>query len=55
MLLKLILGIVGAILVLVFLGPIVLKLHLLALSVVVAIGVILMAYDLWQSAHEDDR
>ncbi|MEO8186622.1 MAG: hypothetical protein ABI580_04570 [Burkholderiaceae bacterium] len=52
--LKLVLGIIGAIIVLLFLTPIVLKLHELALGAVVAIGVILMAYDVWQSAHEDD-
>jgi hypothetical protein len=54
MALKLILGVFGGALFIIFIAPIVLKLKLVALTVVVVIGIVLMGYDLWTSAHEDD-
>lgn len=54
MALKLILGLVGGLLFVIFLAPIVLKLKVLSLTVVIVIGMILMGYDIWSSAHEDD-
>lgn len=48
-------GILSAALLIIFVGPVVLKLKDVALTVVVLIGVAMMLYDLWQSLHEKDK
>jgi hypothetical protein len=47
-------GILAAALLLIYIGPVVLRLKDAALSVVVAIGVGMMLVDLWQSLREKD-
>lgn len=49
MALKLFSGIVAALLLVLFVSPVVLKLQNVALTVVVLIGLTMMAVDLWQS------
>ncbi|MDP1537946.1 MAG: hypothetical protein Q8L95_12275 [Burkholderiales bacterium] len=51
---KIFAGIVAATLLLVFVGPVVIKLKDLALTVVAAIGLALMFFDLWQSLRSKD-
>ncbi len=51
---KLLFGLIGAALVLAFLAGIVLKVQEVALIVVVAVGLVLMAVDLWQARNEAD-
>jgi threonine/homoserine/homoserine lactone efflux protein len=51
---KIFAGIVAATLLLVFIGPVVIKLKDLALTVVAAIGFALMFFDLWQSLRSKD-
>jgi ABC-type branched-subunit amino acid transport system permease subunit len=46
---KILFGLLAAALLVVFIGPVVLKLKDLPLTVVVLIGVAMMAIDLWQS------
>jgi ABC-type branched-subunit amino acid transport system permease subunit len=52
---KIFAGILSAALLIVFVGPVVLKLKDVALSIVVAIGLAMMLYDLWQSLREKDE
>ncbi len=54
MALKVIAGILAAALLLVFIGPVVVKLKDVALSVVVLIGVTMMLVDIWQSLRAKD-
>ncbi len=54
MILKTVAGLIAVALVLIYLAPPVYKLREVELGVVVAIGVILMLVDLWQSLHKDD-
>lgn len=54
MVLKVIAGIVAAALLLVFIGPVVVKLKDVALSCVVLIGVVMMLVDIWQSLQSKD-
>ena len=49
MALKIIAGIVGALLLLVYMAPVVLRLKEVSLSVICVIGVGMMLLDLWQS------
>jgi ABC-type branched-subunit amino acid transport system permease subunit len=51
---KILSGVVAAALLIVFIGPVVVKLKDVALSVVVLIGISMMLTDLWQSLHEND-
>jgi len=51
---KLVSTLIGALLVIAFVAPPALKLKELALVVVILIGLVLMAIDLWQSLHERD-
>lgn len=51
---KLLFGILGAALVIAFLGSIIWKVREISLVVVVLIGVALMAVDLWQARNEPD-
>jgi len=48
-------GILSAALLIFFVGPVVVKLKDVALSVVVTIGLAMMLYDLWQSLREKDE
>ncbi len=48
-------ALVAAALFLIFVGPVVIKLKDVALTVVVMIGVTMMAVDLWQSLREKDE
>jgi len=52
---KFVAGILSAALLIVFVGPVVVKLKDVALSAVVAIGLGMMLYDLWQSLREKDE
>lgn len=54
MILKIVAGLIAVALVLIYLAPPVYKLRDVELGVVVAIGVILMLVDLWQSLRKDD-
>jgi len=54
MVLKVFAGIVAAALLLVFIGPVVLKLKDVALSCVALIGVVMMLVDIWQSLQSKD-
>jgi len=49
MLFKIVSGILGAALLIVFIGPVVVKLKDVALTLVVLIGIVMMLTDLWQS------
>ncbi|MBK7664467.1 MAG: hypothetical protein IPJ21_13145 [Sterolibacteriaceae bacterium] len=49
---KLIFGLVGILLMLLFLGAVFIKLKIVALGVVMAIGIAMMAYDTWLSLGE---
>lgn len=54
MIFKILAGIVAAALLIVFVGPVVIKLKDAALSIVVVIGVTMMLADLWQSLKSKD-
>jgi hypothetical protein len=54
MALKLVFGVIAGLLVLGFLGIIVFKLEQASLTIIVLIGVGMMAYDLWESLREKD-
>jgi len=47
-------GLVAVILMLVYLGPVVIKLRDPALSIVILIGFVMMLIDLWQSLQSKD-
>jgi len=51
---KILASIVAAALLIVFIGPVVVKLKDVALSAVVLIGVTMMIVDIWQSLKSDD-
>lgn len=51
---KIFAGVVAMVLALAFLAPPMLKLKDPALAVVIAIGVVMMAFDLWQSLQAKD-
>jgi hypothetical protein len=52
---KIIAGFVAASLLILFLGPVVVKLQDVALTAVVLIGVVMMLVDLWQSLQSKDE
>jgi hypothetical protein len=52
--LKILAGILAVFLMLLYLSPVVLKLKDVALTVVVAIGIIMMLVDLWQSLQSKE-
>jgi len=52
---KIFAAILSAGLLLVFIGPVVVKLKDVALTVVVSIGLAMMFYDLWQSLREKEE
>ncbi|MGB5081180.1 MAG: hypothetical protein WBO23_10605 [Burkholderiales bacterium] len=52
---KIFAAILSAALLIVFVGPVVVKLKDVALTTVVAIGLAMMLYDLWQSLREKDE
>jgi ABC-type branched-subunit amino acid transport system permease subunit len=54
MVFKILAGIVAAALLIVFIGPVVVKLKDAALSIVALIGVTMMLIDLWQSLQSKD-
>lgn len=54
MVLKVFSGIVAAALLMVFVGPVVVKLKDVALSIVVLIGLVMMLVDLWQSLQSKE-
>lgn len=54
MIFKVVAGIVAAALLIVFIGPVVVKLKEVALTVVALIGVTMMLVDLWQSIRSKD-
>ncbi|MEX2239456.1 MAG: hypothetical protein WD775_02055 [Burkholderiales bacterium] len=54
MIFKVLAGIVAATLLIIFVGPVVVKLKDTALSVVVLIGLTMMLVDLWQSLKSKD-
>lgn len=51
---KIVAGIVAAALLILFIGPVVVKLKDVALSVVVLIGITMMAVDAWQALKAKD-
>jgi len=51
---KIISGIVAAALLIIFIGPVVVKLKDVALSCVALIGIAMMAVDIWQSLKSKD-
>ena len=51
---KLVFGLIGAVMLIAFLGSIVLKVRELSLIVVVLIGIVMMLVDLWQARKEAD-
>lgn len=51
---KLLFGLIGAVLVIAFLGTIVIKVREPAMIIVVLIGVVMMLVDLWQARNEAD-
>ncbi len=51
---RLVFGAIAALLVLAFLSIIVFKLEQVSLTIIVLIGVAMMAYDLWESLREKD-
>lgn len=54
MALKIFAGFVAAALLMVFIGPVVIKLKEVALSIVVLIGIVMMLVDIWQSLQSKD-
>ena len=52
--LKILAGLVGAALLLIYVGPVVVKLKDIPLTVVAALGVGMMLVDLWQSLRSKD-
>jgi len=54
MALKIVAGIIAIVLLLAFVAPPVVKLQDVALSAVIAIGVVMMLVDLWQSLQSKD-
>jgi hypothetical protein len=54
MIFKILAGLIAVALVLIYLAPPVYKLRDIELGVVVAIGVVLMLIDLWQSLRKED-
>jgi hypothetical protein len=54
MIFRILAGLIAVALVLIYLAPPVYKLRDIELGVVVAIGVLLMLIDLWQSLRKDD-
>jgi hypothetical protein len=54
MIFKILAGIVAASLLIIFIGPVVIKLKDVALGIVVLIGVAMMLVDLWQSLQSKD-
>lgn len=54
MLARAVFGLIGIVLMLLFLGSIIIKLREVALGVVMLIGVAMMIYDAWQSLGERD-
>jgi hypothetical protein len=54
MIFKIVAGLIAVALVLIYLAPPVYKLREVELGVVVAIGVVMMLVDLWQSLRKDD-
>ena len=54
MIYKAIASLLAAVLVLVYMGPVVIKLKDVALSIVALIGVIMMLVDLWQSLRSKE-
>ncbi len=55
MVFKILASIVAALLLLIFIGPVVVKLKDIALTVVVLIGVVMMATDIWNSFRSRDE
>jgi hypothetical protein len=51
---KIIYGIVAALLLIIFIGPVVVKLKDVALSCVALIGIAMMVVDIWQSLKSKD-
>ncbi|MGD9834229.1 MAG: hypothetical protein AB7U92_15895 [Piscinibacter sp.] len=51
---KLLFGLLGALLMILFLGSIIIKVKEVALIGVVAVGLVLMLVDLWQARNEKD-
>jgi hypothetical protein len=51
---KILAGIVAAALLIIFIGPVVVKLQDVALSVVVMIGVTMMVVDIWHTLRSED-
>ncbi|WP_341887895.1 hypothetical protein [Variovorax sp. YR752] len=51
---KLVFGLIGALLMILFVGSIVIKIKEVALVAVVLIGVVMMLVDLWQARNEAD-
>ena len=51
---KIFAGIVAAALVLIFIGPVVIKLKAISLTIVVLIGVAMMVTDIWHSLRSKD-
>ncbi len=51
---KLVFGLIGAVMLIAFLGSIVFKVRELSLIVVVMIGIVMMLVDLWQARKEAD-
>lgn len=47
-------GILSAALLIAFIGPVVIKLQDVALTIVVLLGLVMMLYDLWQSLREKE-
>lgn len=55
MIVKLVAGIIAAVLLAAFLGAVVLKLKDAALAAVALIGLAMMLYELWETLRENDR
>ncbi|MEO8143323.1 MAG: hypothetical protein ABI654_03840 [Betaproteobacteria bacterium] len=47
-------GVVGAILLVLFIGPVVVKLKDVALTIVALIGIVMMVIDVWQTLRSED-
>ena len=54
MILKVVAGIIAMLLVIAYVLPPAIKLKDVALAIVIALGIVLMLIDLWQSLHEND-
>ena len=54
MILKIITGLIAMLLMIAYVVPPAIKLKHVALAIVIALGVVLMLIDLWQSLHERD-